>query len=76
MPHGETTKSWRRDEYTDKETGTLISVIVVPELDVGIHYNSLDCDCIPLYEWREGVEYLIHSSFDGREERERSDKGN
>lgn len=73
---GETTKSWRRDEWRDHLTLELVKIEVTPEEDLGSHISSPDCECIPeLKNTDEGILMLIHNSYDGRELSEVVERG-
>lgn len=67
-------KHWRRDEYTDRLTGLMTALEVVPENDIRTHISSENCPCIPALSQEKGAMILVHNSFDGRESLESNNK--
>lgn len=59
--------SWRRDNYTDKLTGDLVAVEVVPLDDLRQHVSDENCECLPEFKASNGAPMLVHNAFDGRE---------
>lgn len=61
------TKGWRRDTYTNRLTGRVIAIEVIPEQDTKPHVSDEMCACCPVVKTVNGAPMLVHNSFDGRE---------
>lgn len=43
------------------------TVNTMPEDDIRVHFEGLDCHCVPLVRRHPNAVQVIHNSFDGRE---------
>lgn len=62
---------WERATYTDKGTGHIVGIEIIPIDDLEPHISSEACICCPKFDRRESIPMLIHNAFDGREKTEK-----
>jgi hypothetical protein len=46
-------------------------VTIIPDDDIAEHSNGILCKCSPIIKYDNGIEHIIHNSFDKREYIER-----